>query len=991
MKRPLTLLICLLVAFHFALGQIQCISGDCENGFGIKTYNGGGRYEGNFINSLREGEGTYTWASGDKYSGYWLAGDYTGFGTYTYSNGIVQSGYWYKNEYVGLEPNSSLIGCVSGNCQEGHGIYIYDKGRYDGNFKAGFRQGQGTYIWKEGEKYTGEWAEGLLTGLGTYYFSNGTSKFGYWENSNYIGLSKPGQSNSTGCISGNCIDGYGVYVFNNGDRYEGSFRSNLQEGFGVYNWSTGIKYEGIWKGGQQNGEGKVTYKDGYVQNGYWKDGKFSGEKQTYTDKCISGDCDNGYGINTWQSGEKYEGYWKNLKRNGQGTNYYANGDVYTGNWKDDKQDSYGTLKFHNGSSYDGDWKAHKEEGMGTFIYNNGDKYIGEWKDGKYNGQGTLYYSDGSSKSGQWENDKYIGKNSNLSNLTNGCISGNCVSGYGTYIWNTGEKYEGYWDNGKRNGQGTNYFSDGSVYTGEWKDDSKQGIGTYKYPAGNKDDYYNGYWQDDKINGRGTLVFKDGHKYEGSFRNYFFDGEGTTYNLDGTVQSGIWKEGVYIGKSSDNYGCIGGNCLDGFGTYTFESGEKYVGNFINGEYSGQGVYYYSSGDKYSGEFKNSKREGQGTYIFSTDGRRYVGEWKDNKYNGYGTMYYSNGTKKEGTWQANEFISERSVASKPPVLNWISPEFFTTSTTNPTLPIKLSIKSSSQLLKIGISINGKSISDNIVADKAPIGSDCDYNLERTINLVKGENQVKVVVDNSNGSTISELRTISYNVNSNTSGNKYALVIGNSDYLVSTLKNPVNDANGIARALKNLGFDVMLYTNSSQAEMLRSIRSFGEKLSNGKGIGLFYFAGHGVQMNGNNYIIPVDAKIEKEQDVELEAVNLMRVMGELDYAQNETNIVILDACRNNPFARSFRSGGNNGLATVLAPQGTIIAYSTAPGSVASDGAGENGLYTQELLAALKVPGLKIEDMFKRVRANVYEKSFKQQVPWENSSLFVDFYFNK
>jgi hypothetical protein len=968
-----------------------CISGNCENGYGVKTYSKGGRYEGNFKNSFREGEGNYIWASGDKYSGYWVAGDYTGYGTYTYSNGIVQSGYWYKNEFIGAEPNSSLTGCVSGNCQDGNGICIYDKGRYEGNFNGGFRNGQGTYYWKEGDKYIGEWTEGHLTGMGTYYFNSGTSKFGYWENSNYIGLSKPGQSNSTGCISGNCKDGNGIYVFDNGDRYEGSFKSNLQEGYGIYNWSTGIKYEGIWAAGQQNGEGKVTYKDGYIQTGYWSSGKFSGEKQAYTDKCISGDCDNGYGINTWQSGEKYEGYWKNLRRNGQGTNYYSNGDVYTGNWKDDKQDGYGSLKFHNGSNYDGDWKMHKEEGVGTFTYSNGEKYIGEWKEGKFSGQGTYYYSDGSSKSGIWENDIYKGKTTNSSNLTIGCISGNCSNGYGTYVWEKGEKYEGYWIDGKRNGQGTNYFIDGAVYTGEWKDDSKQGSGTYKYSSGNKDDYYTGHWQNDKINGRGILVFKDGHKYEGSFHDYYFDGEGTTYNIDGTVQSGIWKDGVYIGKSKDNYGCISGECSNGFGTYTFESGEKYVGNFINGEYSGQGSYYYSSGDKYSGEFKNSKRDGQGTYTFSADGRKYVGEWKDNKYDGYGTMYYSNGTKKEGSWKANEFITERSVASKPPVINWLSPEFFTTTSANPTITIKLCIKSSSALVNLGISNNGKLVSDKIIADNAPKGSDCDYSLEKTINLKEGENQLKVLVDNANGSTSSELRTISYRPNSNSSGNKFALVIGNSDYTVSTLKNPVNDASGIARALKSLGFDVMLYTNSSQAEMLKSIRSFGEKLAAGKGIGLFYFAGHGIQMNGNNYIIPVDAKIEKEQDVELEAVNLMRVMGELDYAQNETNIVILDACRNNPFARSFRSGGNNGLATVLAPQGTIIAYATAPGSVASDGSGENGLYTQELLTALKVPGLKIEDMFKRVRSNVYEKSYKQQVPWENSSLFVDFYFNK
>jgi uncharacterized caspase-like protein len=157
------------------------------------------------------------------------------------------------------------------------------------------------------------------------------------------------------------------------------------------------------------------------------------------------------------------------------------------------------------------------------------------------------------------------------------------------------------------------------------------------------------------------------------------------------------------------------------------------------------------------------------------------------------------------------------------------------------------------------------------------------------------------------------------------------------------------------------------------------------------LFYYAGHGIQMNGNNYLVPVDARIEKEQDVELEAVDLWRVMNELEYAQNDLNIVILDACRNNPFARSFRSGGATGLATTTAPQGTFIAYATAPGSVASDGEGKNGLYTQELLSALESRGMKIEDLFKLVRNKVAEKSGRQQIPWDASSIFTDFYFNK
>jgi uncharacterized caspase-like protein len=219
------------------------------------------------------------------------------------------------------------------------------------------------------------------------------------------------------------------------------------------------------------------------------------------------------------------------------------------------------------------------------------------------------------------------------------------------------------------------------------------------------------------------------------------------------------------------------------------------------------------------------------------------------------------------------------------------------------------------------------------------------------------------------------------------RYAVVIGNSNYKEQPLRNPINDARDMSNTLKNLGFDVVLRENLTMKEMREEIRSFGRKIKGG-GIGLFYFAGHGIQVNGRNYLIPIDAHIEKEQDVEYESVEVGRIMDEIEAAENQMNIVILDACRDNPYARSFRTMAR-GLATMSAPGGTIVAYATAPGSVASDGGGRNGLYTQELLNSVKLTGLKIEDVFKRVRVAVKEKSKGKQVPWETSSLESDFYF--
>ncbi|WP_439814700.1 caspase family protein [Zavarzinia sp. CC-PAN008] len=222
------------------------------------------------------------------------------------------------------------------------------------------------------------------------------------------------------------------------------------------------------------------------------------------------------------------------------------------------------------------------------------------------------------------------------------------------------------------------------------------------------------------------------------------------------------------------------------------------------------------------------------------------------------------------------------------------------------------------------------------------------------------------------------------------RVALVIGNSDYPTSPLRNPVNDARAMTAKLKGLGFSVISRENATFRDMQRAIREFSSQLSAGGEVGLVYYAGHGIQSMGRNYLVPVDAQIANEGDISVEAVDLDIVMTQLSQAQNPINIVILDACRNNPFERSFRSGGGNGLASVNAPTGTLIAYATAPGKVAADGDGSNGLYTEQLLTALSEPGLKVEDVFKRVRSNVMQKSSRAQIPWESSSLTGDFYFS-
>ncbi len=218
------------------------------------------------------------------------------------------------------------------------------------------------------------------------------------------------------------------------------------------------------------------------------------------------------------------------------------------------------------------------------------------------------------------------------------------------------------------------------------------------------------------------------------------------------------------------------------------------------------------------------------------------------------------------------------------------------------------------------------------------------------------------------------------------RIALVIGNSAYKVGPLPNPVNDATDVAAALRGLGFTVTLKVNLSHREMIVAIQEFGKALQAG-GVGLFYYAGHATQVNGENYLIPVSANIQAEEELEYESVNAGRVIAQMRSARNRLNIVIMDSCRDNPFVKEGRSGAGRGLAVLNATGGMLIAYSTAPGAIASDGSGRNSPYTSSLLKYLPQKSLRIEDVFKRTRAEVMRRTDYKQTPWESSSLVEDY----
>ena len=220
-----------------------------------------------------------------------------------------------------------------------------------------------------------------------------------------------------------------------------------------------------------------------------------------------------------------------------------------------------------------------------------------------------------------------------------------------------------------------------------------------------------------------------------------------------------------------------------------------------------------------------------------------------------------------------------------------------------------------------------------------------------------------------------------------NRVALVIGNGDYRAAPLANPVNDARDMAVALEQSGFTVLSEINADRKEMRAALRDFGKMILKG-GVGLFYFAGHGIQVKGENYLVPIGADMEAEDEVQDECINASAVLRKMETAGNRLNIIILDACRNNPFSRNFRSAVR-GLAQMDAPAGSILGYATAPGAVAADGAGRNGLYTSKILEYMKQPGLEIGQLFRKVRVDVMAASNDAQVPWESSSLTGNFFF--
>ena len=387
MNKPLTWTI-IFVAFLPYFTSAQCTSGNCSNGSGTKLYASGSKYVGQFLNGQRSGIGSLYYADGTKYQGEWLKDKPDGEGVETLPDGSKREGIWQggrlikkieKNDLVDKGIEERQTGCISGDCKNGKGIYIYHSGAiYIGDFQSGEVHGYGSCHYPDGSTYQGQWIHRYPDGRGTKTFKDGTKRSGYWkkgqpvdEYGNFVedfivaeGYTAAATEIQTGCISGDCLNGQGIYAYTDGSRYDGFFRNGKPALSGTFHHPNGDKYVGAFVDGMRHGKGRMYFTNGQILEGKWINGEYEGsvEKPNKSKQgCVSGDCQEGDGTYFFKDGTKYLGQFRNGLPHGQGKVEYLNGEIYEGEMAEGQFDGYGTLRLVNGTEVVGYWSK------GTYI------------------------------------------------------------------------------------------------------------------------------------------------------------------------------------------------------------------------------------------------------------------------------------------------------------------------------------------------------------------------------------------------------------------------------------------------------------------------------------------------------------------------------------------------------------------------------------------------------------------------------------------------
>lgn len=553
----------------------------------------------------------------------------------------------------------------------------------------------------------------------------------------------------------------------------------------------------------------------------------------------------------------------------------------------------------------------------------------------------------------WANgDKYVGEW--LDNKKNG---------QGTYTFSNGDKYVGGFKDGWRNGQGTFKFADGDKYVGEYvgefKDDKRNGQGTFTFTNGDK---YVGEWRDDKYNGRGTFTFANGEKYVGEFQNNDYHGLGVLYAPDGSVkQEGVWENDKFVRTASVPWLQSPSTVSVAPSTSSVPAAQVAVPAATARSrlppcpsdqnarlHNCFGSYNWPYGDKYVGEWQDNKRNGQGTYTFA-DGDKYVGEWKDNKRNGHGSFAFANGEKYVGEFKSGNYhgfgvlyAPDGSVKQEGA---WEDGKFVRSAY----VPWK-KLPSAAASPAASAPAQQTAPAAQAVLSAAPVGR------------------------------------------------RVALIIGNAKYKHdAALQNPINDAQLLASTLKTIGFQsVTVKTDLTREATILALREFATVADNADWV-MIYYSGHGIEFGGANYMIPIDAQLKVDRDIDIETVNIGQVMNTIEGA-SRLRMIVLDACRNNPFASQMRRTMSSrslgrGLARIEPEAGTLVVYAAKHGEVALDGEGKNSPFIQAMVKRIQQkPGLEVRRLFDLVRDDVVAATSRKQQPFSYGSISgsEDFYFS-
>ena len=590
---------------------------------------------------------------------------------------------------------------------------------------------------------------------------------------------------------------------------------------------------------------------------------------------------------------------------------------------------------------------------------------------------TLSLPDGSYFSGESKNGNLFGTSS-LSDGT--AIKGQVINkdfeGFGEITYQNGNVYKGFLKESSRHGNGSMYDkSNNLALEGIFENDGFVKGKSYDPETGRL--LYDGEWDDGLegvYDGFGTEYFIDGQIYVGSFVRGFAEGYGETFFPNGDTYKGYFKNGVE----------------NGFGEYTFVEmnsirGVKFnkvSGKYLEGQRDGQFVLSNNSKIIYIGELEQDLTfNGQGTFIKCEDIQKNnenedkencyveIGNFVDSQLNGKGKIDFDNGSYQEGTF-------------KDGYLNGFGIDVWGPNNTSS---------------REGFFVNGNLQGIGKETYLSEIGEIVQLDISYTDGLANGNGTATFLSDQSKCSVIAENDKI---IDSNCDEDqisvtkksfdipRVALVIGNNNYLkTNPLDNAINDAMLIKNTLENAGFEVIFRSDVTFKEFLNSIDIFKEQIKS-KGTmvdSLFYYSGHAVQVEGTNYLNPIDTDVSSKYDLDTGSINMNRIFGAMENLSTAVKIIILDACRNNPFT-SFTRSPVKGLERMDAPTGYIIGYSTSPGKVAFD-----DVYTKELVKSMSIPDMKIEEVLKRTRINVANLTNQQQTPWEESSLMGDFYFIK